>query len=190
MALSNGWLWGARVAKLVALLLFFVPWLAVSCNDQTLIQATGMQLVTGTPEVAENMVKPVDIGAAWWAITALVLIVAGLLGSFVFRNVKTSGRVVLLSSVLALVVLTGGVTQTIGKLKSELEEATSSSSGGNSQKELERQLAAMLGSGIEIDVKAGFHWLFGVLIVSAGCGVGAQFGRRARPEAPVNEDRV
>ena len=183
MALNNSWLWGARIAKVVALLLFFVPWLAVSCNDQTLLQATGWQLVTGTPTVAEQAIPSQEIDGAWWATVALVVIVAGLIGSFVFRKVKTGGRVVIATCVLSLALLIGGVAQTVGKLKSEVEEASSRSSSLGEEKALERQLAAMLGSGIEVDVKAGFHWLVGVLIVGGALGVATQFGGRQRPVA-------
>jgi hypothetical protein len=36
-----------RIAKVVALLLFVLPWVTVSCADQTLVSMTGVNLATG-----------------------------------------------------------------------------------------------------------------------------------------------
>ena len=44
-----------RIAKVVALLLFVLPWVTVSCAEQTLITMTGVDLATGKVTMTNPM---------------------------------------------------------------------------------------------------------------------------------------
>lgn len=46
-----------RVAKLVALLGFFLPWVTVSCSGTEIMQATGLQLMTGDIKPSEALMN-------------------------------------------------------------------------------------------------------------------------------------
>lgn len=189
MMLNNSWIWLARVAKVAALLLFFVPWLAVSCNGQPLVEATGWQMVTGQPTVADQKIPAQEMDAAWWAIAGLVVIVAGLLGSFLLRVAKTRGRVVIASSLVALALLGGGMSQTVGKMNAEMDKelGREATEGESETKALERQLAAMMGQAIQVEVKPGFWWVIALLGVGAVCGVATQIVPAGRMTAAREE---
>lgn len=45
----------ARGAKLIALLLFFLPWVTVSCAEQELVSMSGYQMATGSISVTNPM---------------------------------------------------------------------------------------------------------------------------------------
>lgn len=175
MTLNISWIWAARIAKVVALLLFFLPWVAVSCNGQPLIEATGYQLLTGAPEVADIPVPKEKLDAAWWAIAGAVVIVLGLVGSFVLKSAKMAGRVVLVSSLLAIALLGGGMGQMVGQMRGAIEkESGKTGEGGSEMEQLERQLSQMMGQAIQVEVHTGF-WMTLVFLAAAGaCGVATQ----------------
>ncbi|GAA0384465.1 hypothetical protein GCM10009093_09250 [Brevundimonas terrae] len=189
MTLNISWMWAARIAKVVALLLFFLPWVAVSCNGQPLIEASGYQLLTGSPEVADIPVPKEKLDAAWWAIAGAVVIVLGLIGSFVVKGAKTGGRVVLVSSVLAIALLGGGMGQMVGQMRGAIEKETGQKGeGGTEMEALERQLSQMMGQAIRVEIRNGF-WLTLVFLAAAGaCGVATQVPQRGR--GPVSVDNT
>jgi hypothetical protein len=81
----------ARVLKLVALLLFLLPWVTVSCADQTLVSMSGLDLATGSVTVHNpitgEIAHPPDSGRPDWpALIAALLIVAAFVLSFVLRS--------------------------------------------------------------------------------------------------------
>ena len=81
----------ARALKLVALLLFLLPWVTVSCADQTLVSMSGLDLATGTVTVHNPMTgqvtHPPDSGRPDWPVVfGALLIVAALVLSFVLRG--------------------------------------------------------------------------------------------------------
>ncbi|MHC3128114.1 hypothetical protein OB03_12890 [Brevundimonas sp. GN22] len=179
MHLNSGWMWAGRVAKVLALLFFFLPWLVVSCNGQNLIEASGYQLATGTIELPDVALAPEGQNGAWWAIGAMVVIVLGLIGSFVIAKIKMAGRVVAATSAVALVLLAGGMAQTVGKMQSEMSEQVDKSGKGDSDMDkLERQFAQMMGQAIQVDIQSGY-WLT-LLALAGGIagGVMAQWPRR------------
>src|SRR5262245_12505351 len=82
----------ARGLKLLALLFFLLPWVTVSCADQTLVSMSGYELATGSvtahnPLTGETR-KPPDAGKPDLAVlVAAVLIAAALvLGFFLGRS--------------------------------------------------------------------------------------------------------
>ena len=60
-----------RIAKVIALLLFVLPWVTVSCADQTLVSMTGVDLATGHITMAANPMGGPSAGRARRSIAAI-----------------------------------------------------------------------------------------------------------------------
>lgn len=98
-----------RIAQIVALVGFVLPWITVSCNGQVLVQLTGLDLARGhisfNPMMQNAMTQAAQANTggspnAFVAI-ALALIVIGLVLSFVWKDARV-GLVNLAGSVIAL----------------------------------------------------------------------------------------
>lgn len=81
----------ARIAKVVALLLFVLPWVTISCAEQPLVSMTGVDLATGhvmmhNPMTGATERPPGADGGDIWVILAALLIVAGLAASFLLKG--------------------------------------------------------------------------------------------------------
>jgi hypothetical protein len=81
----------ARIAKVLALLFFFLPWVTVSCVDQTLLSMTGVDLATGHVTLHNPMTNQMESppGAQSGDLLVLlgaVLIVAALAATFVLKG--------------------------------------------------------------------------------------------------------
>jgi hypothetical protein len=81
----------ARIAKIVALLLFVLPWVTISCAEQTLVTMSGVDLATGhvmmhNPMTGATESPPGSNGGDIWVIVAAVLILAGLAATFVLKG--------------------------------------------------------------------------------------------------------
>ena len=81
----------ARGLKLLALLFFVLPWVTVSCADQTLTSMSGMELATGTvtvhnPLTGETTTPPAAGKPEFPVLIAALLIAAALVLSFVLRR--------------------------------------------------------------------------------------------------------
>ncbi len=100
-----------RIAKFVALLGFFLPWVAVSCSGTDILQATGLQLMTGDvhmpqgfpgagaesgADVATESPKPNPFVIAAFAVLAL-----GFVAALLTRS-KIAAGVMLTSAVLGI----------------------------------------------------------------------------------------
>lgn len=177
---SGGWMWATRVAKVLALLFFFLPWLVVSCNGQPLVEASGYQLATGTIDLPDVAVTPEGQNGAIWAIAAMVVIVAGLVVGFLPRGAKFQGRVMAATSAVALLLVAGGMTQMVGKMRGELNEQVDKRGDGESEMDqLERQLARMMGNAVQVEVQSGYWLTLAALLAGVGGGVMAQLPRGA-----------
>ncbi|MES1156657.1 MAG: hypothetical protein ABUL73_02650 [Alphaproteobacteria bacterium] len=96
----------ARIAKLVALLGFFLPWVLVSCSGNEIAHGSGIDMMTGhlqpNPQLAQmqgggdaQSTEHVSKGAPEiFAILAFALIVIGLVGSFFLRGRAVSVLIV------------------------------------------------------------------------------------------------
>ena len=69
------WMNIARIAKVVALAGFLMPWLLVSCQGQEIASATGWQMAIGEMDALGDAAASQDADPAWWAILSLLLIV-------------------------------------------------------------------------------------------------------------------
>lgn len=181
MTLNINWLWVSRIAKVLALLLFFMPWLVVSCNGQPLMEASGWQLATGNPTVADTPLGEMpgqgDQEGVWWVWAGGLAIILGLLVSFVLKPVVQKGRAILGAGIVAVALLGGGMAQTLAQLSAKKAEAMN---GGSDMDEMAKGLASMMGNAIQIEIQA-CYW---TVLCLLGLAIVAAYIAQARP-APV-----
>lgn len=83
----------ARIAKVIALLLFFLPWVTISCAEQTLVSMSGVDLVTGhitmtNPMTGASQSPPGQNGGDLYVIIGAVLILISLVATFLLKGGK------------------------------------------------------------------------------------------------------
>jgi hypothetical protein len=122
----------ARIAKVVALLAFVLPWVAVSCNTVDIATATGIELIQGkmteNPEagrqISARMGLPAggsnsdvgmggaedmpDLGLNFFGVAAAAVIAVGLVLSFLGKG-RNAARNVLVTSLLGMALAFGTV---------------------------------------------------------------------------------
>ncbi len=147
----------ARIAKLIALLAFVLPWVAVSCQNVDVATASGIELIQGrmseNPDAGKQMAarmglppdattdndaafsRSEELGLNFFGIAAAAVIVIGLALSFAGKG-KTAARNVMITSLVAAALAFGTVwwwkEQVKGKSGSEggAEASASSPFGG------------------------------------------------------------
>jgi hypothetical protein len=127
-----------RIAKIVALLAFFLPWVAVSCQNVDVATASGIELMQGrmteNPQFESQVKQQMnsafgglgdlntdggatearssqevpELGVNFFAIAAAVVILIGLGLTFTAKG-KTAGRNALITSLLGLALVFGTV---------------------------------------------------------------------------------
>lgn len=125
-----------RIAKLLALLAFVLPWAAVSCKDVDIATASGIELIQGTmtenPDAEKQMNRQMesafggglgasdtgssssmmgpklDLGLNFFGIAAAAVILVGLGLSFAGKS-KTTARNVMVTSLLGMALCFGTV---------------------------------------------------------------------------------
>jgi hypothetical protein len=146
----------ARIAKVVALLLFVLPWVTVSCADQTLITMTGVDLATGSVTMNNPMTgaaeRPPGSGDPdELVIVGALLILLALAATFVLKGTTAAmaaiGGTLLGGAALAYTVL-------VRVPASAREGATSGGGGGSTPGMSQEQIAEM----IRVNIEIGF-WL-------------------------------
>lgn len=158
------WLNLSRGALVLALLCFFTPWFAISCQQTEIVSATGFQLATGTvPEPATGGGSR-DQDAAIWALLAFPMLLAGLVTAVVFATEKTKLRIVSAICGGAGLLLAGGMLLTVGSAKRELTASFGSASMIASQ-------------GIRLEVKLGYWLTLLMAAASSGAAYLAATGR-------------
>lgn len=157
----------ARVAKLVALLGFFLPWVTVSCSGTDIIEATGWQLMTGDvkpsgafAEMSQGQASPTDdADPAPLVIAAFVAAALGLIA-----GALTKGRAAATIMLVAAIAGMGLSYYSIGSMRSEMmRSANEQQTGGASEGSLftgeqERDMARAMTSAIQVEEQEGF-WL-------------------------------
>ena len=197
-----------RIAKVVALLAFVLPWVAVSCQGVDLATASGLDLIQGkmtaNPEASQQMAsqmgglggdmgdvsvnenpaaKSPDLGMNFFAVGAAAVIVIGLLLTFM-GGAKSAGRNALLTSLLAAGLVFGATWQFKEQLKAESASDQQASSADNPFGGGE-----MAGIGADmidamIQYRLGFWAVLGALVVAAGAGGVAMSGGGASAVRP------
>lgn len=152
----------ARIAKLVALLLFFLPWVTVSCAEQPLLSMSGVDLATGhvmmhNPMTGATESPPGANGGDIWVIVAALLILAGLAASFVLKG-KNGLIANMAGAGLAAAALAYTVLVRIPTAAHSGNAAGAATPGGPSPE----QIAQM----IHVEVEIGF-WLTLLALIAA-----------------------
>ena len=149
----------ARAAKLAALLLFLLPWVTVSCGQQTMASMSGYELATGTVTVHNPMTgaaqhPPGNQGPDVPVLVAFLLIVGSLLLGFVLR--RGLATLVGMAGSAAAAVL---ISYTVWVRIPNESRATPPSGGEGSGMFNEQQIAEM----IRVDVANGYWLTIGAL---------------------------
>ena len=143
----------ARLAALVAIFGFFLPWAEVSCSGQPLAHETGIQLITGV-DAGAGAAAPAHHDL--WVAMSFGVIVLGLVGCLLVRGQRAA--VILMATALA-----AGAASLIG-VSQEVPSA-----------EVQAQLTAGPGGAGEVigaKLEYGYFVTLGGLIVAiAGAGL-------------------
>jgi hypothetical protein len=186
----------ARVAKLVGLLGFLLPWVTVSCSGNVILEATGLQLMTGDPQPAGALAgadqsQTDDAEPAIGVILACAVGVIGLIASFLLKGKRAAG------ALLAAAVIGIGLSfYSIEQMRTEMtREANESSSQAPMDEnpffsaDQQRELARAAANAIRIDEEEGFwvtvggYGVAGILALLVLAGAGGVLARRP-DEAP------
>jgi hypothetical protein len=99
----------ARVAKLIALLGFFLPWLLVSCAGEPIGRLTGIDLATG------GLTTTSHADPNYWVGLSLAAVIAGIIVSFVLRD-RAAFVGMAFAAIIALVASAIGVANVSAKV--------------------------------------------------------------------------
>ncbi len=169
----------ARAAKVVALLLFVLPWVTISCAEQTLASMSGVDLAMGSVTVTNPMTgaseRPPGAGEAdMYVIAAAILILAALLATFLLKGragaIAAIGGCAAAAALLCYTVLV--------RIPAKAHESPASGSGAEGM--TEQQLAEL----IRIDVALGFWLTIAALAAAIVLNVMAMRGPRPAPVEP------
>ncbi len=155
----------ARLAAVVAIFGFFLPWAEVSCSGQPLAHETGIQLITGGAGTAAPTHHDL------WVAAALGLAILGLAGSFVGRG-RRAAVILMAASLAAAVTSLIGASQEVPSAEVQAQ-LTAGPSGGDASA---RQVASEL---IGAKLEYGYFVTLGGLIVAFAAGGLALAGRRS-----------
>jgi len=155
----------ARGAKLVALLLFLLPWVTISCAEQTLATMSGIDLATGSvtmhnPMTGQSERPPGNEGPDYPVLAAALLIGLALVLSFLLkRGLATLAGMGGAAVAAALISYTVFV-----RIPEKTHAAPPGTGGANAGGGMlnEQQLAEL----IRVDVAVGFWLTLGALIAA------------------------
>jgi hypothetical protein len=184
-----------RIAKVVALLAFVLPWVAISCSGTDLATASGIELIQGTmsenPDAAKQMGasmglppdattseggttdKP-ELGMNFFALGAAIAIIAGLGLTFV-GGAKSAGRNAIITSLVAAALVYGAVWSFKESAKADMAKDQGGGSAASAENPFGGDMSGMGAMGADmlnemLQERIGFWLALGALIVAAGAG--------------------
>jgi hypothetical protein len=152
----------ARLAALVAILGFFLPWAEVSCSGQPLIHESGIALITGAG--GAGAVAPPTHNL--WVAASLGLIVLGLAGCLFARG-RRAAVILIAASLAAATASLIGVSQAVPSAQAQLAAGPS---GGDA--------SGAGGAFLRASLEYGYFVTLGGLIVAIAGGWLAFAGQR------------
>ena len=188
-----------RIAKVLALLAFVLPWVAVSCNNVDIATASGIELIQGTmsenPEAGKQFNRqmesrfgsglggagdaadatsglggsPPDLGINVFGIAAAAVIAIGLALSFA-GNGKTAARNVMVTSLIGLALCFGTVWWWKEQVKSQ---SARENGGAAAESPFGGDGMGAMGQGMidqMLQERFGYWIALGALAVAAGAG--------------------
>ena len=181
----------ARLAKLVALFGFILPWVLVSCSGQPIAHLSGLDLATGGVTVRNpgtGVLQHQQGHPNLWISAALVLILGGLVAGFVLKA-RLAVVAMMSAAIVALVVSLIGVS---GVTRSVQDEAQQQQVRGGQP--VDQSLNQSMAGLFRVDLQYGyFITAAGLLAAIAACGMvlsGREgmltgvFGQPAKPPQP------
>jgi hypothetical protein len=166
----------ARIAKLVALLGFFLPWVTVSCSSTEMLHATGWQLMTGHPELAgpfagmQERAEQEEQEPALLVVAAFVVVLIGLVLSLTTRA-QAAALNLLVCATLGVGLSYFSVQNMRSEMQREIAEQQSERGAAadtpffsaEQQDDLSRSVAGQ----IRIEEQEGYWLTLGALLVAA-----------------------
>ena len=155
-----------RIAKVVALLLFLLPWVTVSCADQTLASMTGVDLATGNIHVAANPMggpgaaSPAQHKGDLLVIIGAVLILAGLAVTFVLKGSKGAMAAGACAALAAVSLAYTVMVKIPGAARADA--TAGAGGGGGAGGPTPAQIAEM----IRVNIEIGFYLCLAALIAA------------------------
>jgi hypothetical protein len=116
----------ARIAAVVAIFGFFLPWAEVSCSGAPLVHETGIQLITGGADTAAPGHHDL------WVAAALGLIVLGLAGGLVLRG-RSAAMILMAAALAAAVASLIGAAQEVPSAGAQAQIVAGASSDASAQ---------------------------------------------------------
>ena len=188
----------ARVAKLAALLCFFLPWILVSCSGNEIAhgsgwdmmvghlhpsdQINGMQAQFGNEHSQREMDRPAP---EIFAIAAFAVIALGLALSFALKR-RGAAIAMLASSALGIALCFGAFAHISAEMNQQFERQERK--GDGDENELRRQLGEQMQSALRIEKLEGF-WATIIALVAAAVLAGATLTTPVKPAAaPEDSD--
>lgn len=187
----------ARVAKLAALLCFFLPWILVSCSGNEIAhgsgwdmmvghlhasdQINGLQAQVGNEHTQREMDRPAP---EIFAIIAFVAIALGLVVSFMLKP-RGAATTMLATSVLGIALCFGAFAHISAVMNEQFTKQENK--GHGSENELRRQLGEQMQSALRIEKQEGF-WATIIALVAAALMSGATLTIPAKPVVVVEDD--
>ena len=186
----------ARLAKLAALFGFILPWVLVSCSGQPIAHLTGLDLATGGVTVRNpgtGVLQHQQGHPNLWIAATLLLVIAGLVASFVMKG-RQAILAVLAASIIALVASVVGVSDVTRSFQDQAQQQQVRG-GQPVDQSLNQSMAGLF----RVDLEYGyFLTAAGLLAAIAACAMvltgregmltGA-FNPAARPPPPPSDPR-
>ena len=157
----------ARIAMLVALFGFVLPWVLVSCSGQPLAHLSGLDIATGGATVrnpSSGALQHQQGVPNYWIVLTLASAIAAVAVSFLLKA-RAAAVGVLVASVVALAASAVGVT---GVTRSIQDEARRQQSTGSPGQPADPSLAGLF----RVELQYGyFVTVAGLLAAIGACGV-------------------
>jgi len=155
-----------RIAKVIALLLFVLPWVTVSCAEQTLVSMTGLDLATGQINMASNPMGGPPATAPTGhsdllVVIGAVLILAGLVLSFVLKGSKGAMAAGACAAAAAVALAYTVLVRIPGAARADAT-ASAGGSGAGAGGPTPEQIAEM----IKVNIEIGFYLCLAALIAA------------------------
>jgi hypothetical protein len=169
-----------KIPKIIALLAFALPWMTVSCSGTKIAEATGAELVVGKirPLIADanRAVAEQPTQTNWYLVAAIVLIVIGLIVSFL---AKRYAAVVIGTSIAALIAVFAGTNTYTQKIAAAGARANGGGSSMSGNRDMD-QMSQMAASMIHVDWQIGY-WITMLCLVAAAVLSFLALGDRRTP---------
>ena len=175
------WKW-IKIPKAIAIVAFFLPWMTISCSNQPLVTASGLDLTLGQLKAANAGLgamsagpPPQGQGVSIWLILAIAAIVIGLVVACMQRSRRNS-LIVTASSAAAVVLIWLGTSKySNSALGAEIAKNANKNGGmgglGGGPSGMDPQaMAQTMAAGIRIDWHFGFWLTILMLVLAAAMG--------------------